>query len=113
CERPPCWEVLVGGAAGAGAEVEPVEGVPGDQHSAVTLVADRDLERAVAGLAHVREYDLPAIEQRHRGAVGRAARDGADSVETQVEITIGGATFEFVGTEPRVPAPLDEAGKVP
>src|SRR6185295_3722397 len=45
-EWPPRREVAVDGAAAAGAEVEALEGFPGDQHPAVARVVDVDPEEA-------------------------------------------------------------------
>src|SRR5262245_13675346 len=70
-------EVAVRRAAAAGAEVEALEGVPGDQYSAVAPVVDVDPEVVVADLPGAGEHDLAAVEQRHQGAVARVARDGA------------------------------------
>ena len=110
-ERAPRREVAVGGAAAAGAEVDALEGVPGDQHPAVARVVDVDPAVAVADFAGAGEHDLAAVEQRHQGAVARAARDGADGVETQAELTAGGVAVELVGADALLPVPLDEAGE--
>src|SRR5215218_7893770 len=111
-ERVPRREVAVGGAAVAGAEVDTLEGVPGDQHPAVAPVVDVDPAVAVADIGGFGEHDLVAVEQRHQGAVARAARDGADGVETQAELTVGGVAVELVEADALLPVPLDEAGEV-
>src|SRR3954468_13919974 len=114
-ERAPRREVAVGrtGISGsAGAEVDALEGVPGDQHPAVAPVVDVDPAVVVADVGGAGEHDLAAVEQRHLGAVARAARDRADGVETQLELFAGGAAVERVGADALLPVPLDEAGEV-
>src|SRR6185436_17466699 len=111
-ERAPRREVAVGGAAAAGAEVDALEGVPGDQHPAVAPVVDVDPAVAVADFTGAGEHDLAAVEQRHQGAVERAARDGADGIETQAALALGRVAVELVGADARLPVPLDEAGEV-
>src|SRR3954470_21879832 len=114
-ERAPRREVAVGGAGisgSAGAEVDALEGIPGDQHPAVAPVVDVDPTVVVADFAGAGEHDLAAVEQRHQGAVARAARDGAEGVETKLELAAGGAAIELVGADALLPVPLDEAGEV-
>src|SRR5262249_5196359 len=65
----PRREVAVGRAAAAGAEVEALEGVPGDQYPAVAPVVNVDPEVVVAGLRSAGEHNLAAVEQREEGAV--------------------------------------------
>ncbi len=62
-ERSPRREVSVGGTAAAGAELDALEGVPGDQHPAVAPVVDVDPAVAVADFAGVGEYHLAAVER--------------------------------------------------
>ena len=59
------WEVVVGGAGDGGAEVDALEGFPGDEHPTVPLVVDE--EAAVAGpdVSGAGEGDLAAVEQGH------------------------------------------------
>src|SRR6185295_3830589 len=58
------------------------------------------------------EHDLAAVEQRHQGAVARAARDGTEGVETKLELTVAGVAVELVGADALLPVPLDEAGEI-
>src|SRR6185312_13050645 len=114
-ERAPRREVAVGGAGifgSAGTEVDALEGVPGDQHPAVAPVVDVDPAVVVGDVAGAGERDLAAIEQRHQSAVARAARDGADGLETEAELSLGGVAFELVGADALLSVPLDEAGEV-
>src|SRR5262245_27619367 len=112
-ERTPRQEVVVGRAAAGGGEVDALEGVPGDQDPAIARIVDVDPAVALADFPRAGERDLPAVEQRHQGAVGRAARDGADGVEAQLELTLGGAAVELVGADALLPVPLNEAGEIP
>ena len=111
-ERAPRREVAVGGTTSAGAEVDALEGVPRNQHPAVAPVVNVDPPVVGADLAGVGEDDFFAVEQRHQRAVARIARDRADGVETQAELTVGGVAVEFVGADALLPIPLDEAGEV-
>ena len=101
-----------GGAGGAGAEVDALEGVPGDQHPAVAPVVEVDAAVAAAHFRVRREHDLATVEERHQGAVGRAPGDGADGVEPQADLALGAAAVELVGADALLPVPLDVAGEV-
>jgi len=61
---------------------------------------------AVADFTGVREYDPATVEQRYQGAVARAARDGADGIETQAELTVSGVADELVEADALLPVPL-------
>ena len=56
--------------------------------------------------ANVNVHDLTTVEQRHHRAVARMASDGADGVETQGELTVGGAADELT------PAPCSVRSRV-
>src|SRR5262249_3219657 len=105
-------EVAVGGAATAGAEVDALEGVPGDEHPAVAPVVDVDPAVIEAGFAGAGEHDLAAVGERQHGAVAPAGRDRADGVETQAELAARGVAVERVGADALLPVPLHEAGEV-
>jgi len=111
-ERVPRREVAVGGTTSAGAEVDALEGAPRNQHPAVAPVIHVDPQAVRADVAPVGQDDSFPVEQRHQRAVARLARDRADGVETQSELTVGGVAAEFVGAGAIHPIPLDEAGEV-